>query len=195
MFKNYRLKKQLAKCREDLKTITDEAYRRKAAAGHDQYRWYKDYLKRTERSVLDGLLLEEWALCDQLGEKPEYASVRDGGGGADDDSPVGFVTVKENRSSKVTMEYDEEEGKYIFLRDGQPEILRRWKMENGEPVLDEDGKNVWEDYKRGFSRESFEREWRYDEELHEATDAWHHADTEAEKAEIVRLFKAKRGIE
>lgn len=171
MFKfvnNYKYRRQLKKAREDLQTIFDEAARRRTNQGWDKFRDIEDFMRTKEQRVYRDLLTEEWALSKLLGITPEWGHARALSEGLGPDSPVGFMTVRENRSTKVSYEYVELVDMMVRTINGKWSSVR-WDWETVDK----------------FRRQG----WGRNQAFHDAVDEWHAAETPEAKQEVIDKYK------
>lgn len=96
----------MKKAREELQLMWDYA-NNKRQDSWDNYRSIEDYFNKKELRVWLEIAGEEWSLSKLLGESPQWGSAKQLGSLLGPDAPVGMVTVKEDRSTKISFEYVE----------------------------------------------------------------------------------------
>lgn len=189
-FFDRKVNKALIEVREELDAIWNTANRRRefmpgvfyvdapkmpVRSTSDRNRPIEDYMKESERRKYEDLCSTEWHFCHYLGIHPKYGNSKYLTKVLGENSPPALMTVKEDRSTKLTYVYDEELDGYVPYRNGvrEPNFMTILVFKDGQPVLGEDGKQLTKDVPRGFEwREAFEKNWKKDPEFEEAYKEW-----------------------
>lgn len=110
MFKfveTYQYRRRLKKAREEAQLMFDYADRKRTNQGWDKFRRIDDFFTEREQRVWNEITSEEWMLSKLLGETPEWGSAKFLSDALGDSSAPGLMTVRENRSTKISYEYVE----------------------------------------------------------------------------------------
>lgn len=170
-----RVGKALAEVRQEIQEIWDTAERRRhpfgarlkhingywATSTHDLNLNIEEYMKPFEKKKYEELCTTEFYFSKHLGVKPEWGHEKYLS--SNDNSPPAFMRVTEDRSTKLTYEFDEVLDGYVPYRNGvrEPTFYLRKVVKDGQPVLGEDGEQLTEEIPRGFEpREAFEKNWK-----------------------------------
>jgi hypothetical protein len=160
-------RRDLAKAREEAQLMFDYAAKKRSAQGWDRFRDIMDFFTERELRVWREITAEEWALSEILGERSEWGNPKSIATLLGEDSPVGFTTVKEDRSTQITWDYIEQVGLEARCTNG------KWGSRKGD----------WRTPVEGYMH--------YPEGLIEAGIAYRDAETEEEKQAILEEYRNK----
>lgn len=136
----------------------------------DRWRPIEDYMKKSERDRYDHLCSDEWSLSMLVGTKPEWGHVKHLSRALGEDSPVAYMTVKEDRSTKVNYEYIPEADMIAVITNG------KWSSD----------KYKWKNV------EAFKREgWGHPADFDDYLNRWHNAETDEESEAVLAEYRSK----
>lgn len=161
-------RRRLNKTREEAQLMWDYANVKRKNQGWDKYRPIDDFFTTRENRVWDEILADEWLLSELLSVKPEWGDSKRLSSALGEDSPVGFMTVTEDRSTKLGYEY-------------VPEVDMMATTHNGKWSSN---KVHWHDV------EMFKKQgWGRPPEFNEYLKRWNDAKTEEETEAVLQEYR------